>query len=158
MEKKWLNILYSYGINEKDISNTSQQLFKKFGKEPNDNDIIWSLFNQVVLKTRDYQTLKMIYYEMALFLNEEGKDFFHVLQQSKRMELIVYKQRGVKKVEILAASNSCEHCQKLNGKILTINEALEEMFIPCEECTHIISVAHRGFCRCCYVPIVEQSY
>lgn len=155
MKKKWLNSLYSYGITDTDILNTTQQLAKKFGKEPSENDVIWSLFNQSITKTGVLQNLKMIYYDMALFLNEEGRNFFHILQQSRKMELMYYKKMGIKRVQIRTASNSCDYCKQLTDSIFTIDDAFTNMPIPCSECTYVLKKGKSGFCRCCYVAYVE---
>lgn len=155
---KWLSILSQYGITEKDFDIHKGKLSKKFGQEARNRDVIWSIFNELLIKkNKDLNSLKMIYYEMALFLNEEGKDCFAVLQQSHKMELMKFKQDGfVKKVRILTAGkDSCEACRQLENKVFTIEEALEKMPIPCKECTHKLYDEKRGFCRCCYVAEIE---
>lgn len=147
----WLKRLSEYGVTEKDFEITKDQLSKKFGQEPSSQDVLWSLFNQLIANKRnDLQTLKTIYYEMALFLNEIGKDSFTVLQNHAKMDLLILKLAGIKKVQIIARG-SCERCQLLQDRIFTIEEALEKMPIPVKECTHELSIGRLGFCRCCYV-------
>jgi len=154
---KWLRNLEQYGIIEKEFDIHKDKLSKKFGQEANDRDVIWSIFNELLTKIRDLHSLKMIYYEMALFLNEEGKDCFTILQQSAKMELMRLKEEGIKKVRILTASeDSCEACRRLENKIFTIEEALEKMPIPCKECTYKLYDEKRSFCRCCYVAEIEE--
>ena len=154
---KWLSNLKQYRITEKDFGIHKDKLSKKFGQEASDRDVIWSIFNELLTKIRDLHSLKMIYYEMALFLNEEGKDCFTVLQQSAKMELMKFKQEGfIKKVRILiGGEDSCEACQRLKNKVFTLEEALENMPIPCKECTHKLYDEKRGFCRCCYVAEID---
>ncbi len=153
----WLKNLENFGIKDNDFLNKRRELFKKFGKEAESTDVIWGLFNELILKTKDLHSLKMIYYEMALFLNKEGKDFFQFLQQSAKMELMKFKQEGfIKKVRILTAGeDSCETCRRLENMVFTIEEALEKMPIPCKECTHKLYDKERGFCRCCYVAEID---
>ncbi|MFQ5911202.1 MAG: hypothetical protein ACE5IJ_10880 [Thermoplasmata archaeon] len=38
--------------------------------------------------------LKMLYYDMALFVDEEGRNPFPLLQESARMELTMLKREG----------------------------------------------------------------
>ena len=154
---KWLSNLEQYGITKNDFVIRKDKLSKKFAQEASDRDVIWSIFNELLTKIRDLHSLKMIYYEMALFLNEEGKDCFTVLQQSAKMELMKFKQEGFfKKVRILTAGeDSCEACQRLKDTVFTIEEALEKMPIPCKECTHKLYDEKRGFCRCCYVAEID---
>ena len=149
----WLKRLDEYGATEQDFEVIKDQLSKKFGQEPSNQDVLWSLFNQLIAKNRDdFQTLKRIYYEMALFLNDLGKDFFSILQLSAKMELMNYKQAGIKNVQILTCGlGSCEQCRQLQDKIFTMEEALASMPIPVETCTKIMANGQRGFCKCCYV-------
>jgi len=150
----WLKRLGEYGVVEQDFEVTKAQLSEKFKEEPSDQDIFWSLFHQLIKKNRnDLQTLKMIYYEMALFLNESGKDYFTALQLSHKMDLMYYKKRGIiNKVKIITCgTGSCEQCQLLQDKIYSIEEALEKMPVPNKNCTKIMFDKNRGFCKCCYV-------
>ena len=156
---KWLKDLKQYEITEKDFRIHKDKLSKRFGREASDRDVIWSLFNQLLTKIKDLHSLKMIYFEMALFLNEEGKDCFAVRQQSVKMELLRYKQEAhAKKIRIGIAKDSCEVCQRLGNKVFTIEEALEKMPIPCKECTHKLYDKKRGWCRCFYVAESYLTY
>lgn len=88
----WMKRLSEYGVVEQDFEVTKAQLSEKFKEEPSNQDVFWSLFHQLITKNRnDLHILKMIYYQMALFLNERGKDCFQVLQVCHRMELLKYK-------------------------------------------------------------------
>lgn len=154
---KWKDTFQQYGITEKEYENYREELRKKWEREPNERDIAWSIFNKLLfLKHRDLHDLQMIYYQMALFLNEEGKDFFKILQQSSKTELLKMKKEGyIEKVKIMASDDSCESCKKLNDKLLFIDEAIEKLPIPCEECSHIMDSGKRGFCRCLYNAEIE---
>ncbi len=152
-KNKWLSYLKTHGVKEEDFDKATEKLTEKFGETPSVKDIIWLLFNETISKLKDFDSLKMIYYEMALFLNEEKKDFSTVLQQSQKMDLLKYKQIGIKKVQILSAHNSCEACKKLNDKIFTVKDALEKMPLPCMNCKYILDDDSRGFCRCVFVPV-----
>ncbi|MBL7075672.1 hypothetical protein ISS37_10600 [candidate division KSB1 bacterium] len=155
--QRWLDTLKQYGITERIFNIRKDELSQRNQKEANDRDVFWSLFNEInqeAMKTGDFQTLKTIYYSMAMFLNEEGKECFDLLQQSAKMELLVIKRRGViKKVQIITAGhNSCSNCRKSENKIFSIDEALEKMPIPCKECTTTLYDENKGFCRCRYIP------
>ena len=153
----WLKKLEDFGIKNNDFIKKREELSERFKKEVKSTDIIWGLFNELILKTKEPHLLKTIYYEMALFLNEEGKDCFTILQQSVKIELMRFKQEGfIKKVQILTAGkDSCKACQYLENKIFIIEEALEKMPIPCKKCTHKIHNSKMGFCRCCYLAKIE---
>jgi|Deesub1362A_J573_1020465.scaffolds.fasta_scaffold17422_2 DNA-directed RNA polymerase subunit RPC12/RpoP len=151
-----LRNLSQYGVTLKKFNSHKAKLSEKFGKEASTRDVIWSIYNELIAKKKDLQELKMLYYEMALFLNKEGKDSFPLLQQAAKMELMRFKKEGfIKKVRILASADSCPVCQKLNGKVFTVERALKTMPIPCKECTHKLYDGNRGFCRCSYVAEID---
>jgi len=98
------------------------------------------------------------YYGQAIELCKAGRNFINLLQKHHKSELLYYKKTGViEKVVILTAgNNSCEHCQKLDHKILTIAEALETMPLPVKHCTADVFGTGKGFCRCVYAPEVTN--
>ena len=147
-----------YGAYENEYLRIEDELKKKFGFDPNPRDINWSYYNKLIVKnSSNYQNLSSIYYSMALMLNKEKKEFFNLLQQSKKMELLEYKRNGfIKKVKISTSGkdNACDNCLKQENKTYTINTALEKMPIPNKDCTHVLYDEDRGFCRCCYITEV----
>ena len=153
----WLKKLENYGITEKHFDDQKNKLSKQFGCVANNRDIIHTLFNKLILKNSDFHTLQMIYYEHALFLNEEGEDCFKILQLANKMDLLRYKQSeiDIEKVKIISGEESCSFCQQLNGKIYSIEEALKTMPLPCKDCTFILYDDKRGFCRCTYAPMLD---
>ena len=90
----------------------------------------------------------MIYYSMAVLLHQEGKDNFKLLQLSAKATLDSFQLSDLKlKIQIVVCSDSCEICKKLNGKIISLEEAYL-LPVPCRECNHKI-----GFCRCFYCAV-----
>ncbi|MDP2982416.1 MAG: hypothetical protein Q8O92_03700 [Candidatus Latescibacter sp.] len=158
--KSIMQLLGNYGITEKEYDKRKKELTIKLTSEANDRDVIWSLFNELIMKkikNNELGELYIIYYQMALFCNRERRDCFHLLKSAAEMYLLHEKQSGItKKVKInTMGTNSCEACQKLNGKVFTIEEALEKMPIPCKECTHKQYDDERGFCRCQYTGVFD---
>jgi len=156
-----LSSLEAFGISQSEFLNRKELLSKKYGREASDRDVAWGLYNERINREAksgapDFHTLQMLYYTMALFLDEEGKDSFSTLVEAKKCELrALEKNFGAKrKVKILTAKEqSCPECQKLEGKIFTIDEALRSMPLPCKECTNpgYTDDDDKGFCRCMYV-------
>lgn len=144
-----------YGANENEYLRMEDKLKNKFDFEPNPRDVVWGYYNKLILKNAgNYQNLKSLYYSMALMLNKEKKECFHLLQQAIKMELLEYKRSGfIKKVKISTSGkdNSCDNCLKQDSKTFTINTALEKMPIPNKDCTHTLYDENRGFCRCYYI-------
>ena len=140
---------------------TKEEYAKKFGFIPSEGDVLWGLSNQLLLEAMEKENrhkMKMIYFSQALFLHKSGKDCFKLLQETGKCELREYQQSGVvEKVEILTrGKKSCPDCQKLAGKIFTIEEAFKRVPIPVKECSYKINPeAPTGWCRCCYVEVIE---
>ncbi len=140
----FLNELKQFGISEQDFSVRKKELFSKTGIENNDNDVIWSLFNELlVLNSNDFDIQSKIYLSMSIFLFDEGKDFFPLLKESYRAEL---KNLQLKSYEsplnsmaiIVTSTNeksgACSKCKELNGLQMTFEDAIEKMPIPIKNC------------------------
>jgi len=147
--------LAGFGIDKNHYIKKKAILAKKFGREPNSHDVIWSLYNSRIPKVQDYNEASMIYYSMALYHNKLDKPYFSVLQASHRAELKAMNRRIIKAVRIKNSGDSCEACQKLDGKIFSISQALKEMPIPCKQCTYSLQGGKLGFCRCYYELITK---
>jgi hypothetical protein len=144
----------SYLISDEEFIETKASAISQ-GKYLSDNDIVWGLFNKKLnscIQQNSWGGMKQIYYGMAILLQKEGKDCFHLLQEARRCELMDYKAMGITKVRILTAgrNNSCQHCLELDGKIFTIDKALQEMPIPVKNCSTEVFMDGKGFCRCIY--------
>jgi hypothetical protein len=154
----WLNELKTFGIKEEEFYIRKKELFLISGIENNDNDVIWSLFNELLVKnSNNYDRQSKLYHSMAIYLSQEGKDFYYLLRESykanlKRMQLESLASNMVSIVEIVASTNSnspaCGKCKKLNGVQMTFEDALLKMPIPFEDCEH-----SNGFYRCFYSTI-----
>jgi len=121
----------------------------------------WRKLNKKVLEASsagDWFLAGTTYYEMAIQLEKEEKDNtrerrlgYEMKLRHSQDDLKRYKTSGVvRKVEILATDNSCEHCLKLNGKTFSLAEALKNPPIPVEECDQEMGYG----CRCTYLPVV----
>lgn len=154
---RWLTDLQKFGIKEHDFNDRKEQFFKKTGIRNNDNDVIWSFFNELLYENHgNFNQLQMLYYKMALFVHEEGKDNFYLLEECAKASLnrMEFESDLVFIVEVVACSNSCDTCKKSNGLKMTIADAFKTMPIPCKECNH-----STGFCRCfyCAVPMRDNE-
>lgn len=120
----------------------------------------WRLFNarlQELMKDQNFWGLGSTYYEMAKFMDEEGKDSAPLRKLGYEIKLKVgeanlkrfLQSNVVTGVEIIATTDSCEFCKKLNGVRFPIAEAASSKLLPVKECTHLFG------CRCVYGPCVE---
>ncbi len=153
--ERWLGVLDYYGITKDEYYRLKVQLSHKSKTGASDRDVIWSFLNRLVqekMVTANFGDLSMLYHSMALLLEEDGKDFFDMLQEARRMKLIKYREEEIiAQVQISTAGyQSCPSCQRLEGKVFKIDDALREMPIPNKECTTPSLNPRQGFCRCCY--------
>ena len=166
IDKEWKEIYYFnfhrsnfklFGVSDKYFDDYIRDYKAKAKHNPNNQDIIWALYNETAIKLSDYIALRNIYLEMASFLNSEGRNAHHILQQSAKMELMDYKKNEIEKVEVLGTGSSCPICAPYNGKIYDINEALEKMPIPVKGCQMEVYSDKVGFCRCRYVAVINDD-
>ena len=155
-----LKRLISFGITKENFMTKKKSLSNSYGIEARDRDVTWALLNEAIIKNDDFKKLSHIYFVQASMLYEEGRDFFRILQQCRRSELLSYKKfKYNKKVKILSGCG-CDSCTNLNGKVYTIDEALELMPIPNPSCNYKPNSSGKGWCRCAYISgddAIEKS-
>jgi hypothetical protein len=150
-------INYQYGITKEMYFVKEKELTKKFGETPQAGDVIWGIYNDLILmKSKNYQNLSSIYFSMAMHLAKEKKPYFKQLQLSQKTSLLYYKKTGCKKVEILGGN--CEECRKNDEKVWDVDEALKLMPIPVKECTHSLTGNDKGWCRCGYIAHLSYDH
>ncbi len=144
--------LKDFGVSESDFQKKRDELSKHFGSKASGRDVIWGLYNNEITKSiGDLHRQQMLYYQMALFLNEEGRNPSQLIEQSNQVYLQSYKLSGiVKKVGIIAGEKSCPECQENAKKIYSLEDAIKNNPIPCQKCTHVMEPGKYSFCRCCY--------
>lgn len=151
---KWVFELSRYGISEKAYNDYKKKYSEKIKFSENENDVIWSMFNKLITQnSTNFDILKNIYLSMFHYLREERKDGFKLLQLSHDCGLRDALNHNLNlNAVIIAAKDSCDNCKKLDGKIFTIQEALEKKPLPHKDCSN-------SFCRCLYgfEPIRDKN-
>ncbi len=157
LEKKAISNFERYGLNTGEYHILKDNWFVKIGEKASIPDFLWYVYNYLIdINSTNFRLQSNIYYSMAIYLHNEGKNNFDVLQSHARAKLYFYRQEGFKRVSILTAGkNACKNCQKHDKKVIAISEALEKMPIPCKDCTN-----ERVFCRCSYShdPIELETF
>jgi len=143
----------------KSIDSTTRELRSKFGREPQEADVLWGVANHLLqekMKSGDLDILQQVYFEMAFYLHQKGKPNFSIQKASQEMLLRYYKKINYcKKVEILATDESCDVCKMQEKKTFTIEEALKKMPLPAKCKLKINKKAPDGWCRCTYLPVLD---
>lgn len=147
-----IDAISNLGIKEKEYRAESKELAHKLNMAtPFISDIVWGILSKRLLDSferKDWQQAKSIYWQQAYLLYKQGKDYSRNLQEAARCDLQHYDSERLKKVKILAADSSCNKCKILDGRQITIKEALRTMPIPVKDC-------ERGWCRCTYAPVIS---
>jgi hypothetical protein len=145
--------LKAHGITKRNFTSEKNRLSKENKAEVSSIDVCLNLYNKLILQNKDLNLLKTLYFEMALFLYSLNRNFFNQLQMSAKMELMAYKQQGVKSVYILTCGEaSCPECKKLSDKVYSIDRALRENPVPCKACSFELHKGIKGWCKCQYTP------
>lgn len=113
-------------------------------------DALWSIMNERSQGASDHTESKMALFEMGLFLHEEGRDNLKVMQEAARAQLREIRSVGIRDEVKIFSEGGCDTCRALDGTVLTIEQALKTMPIPCPECVHDVNDSGRGWCRCMY--------
>jgi len=148
--KKIFDSLRGSPLSEADFNNKKNFIILKTGKVPKDTDVLRSLLLE--LQSRGM----IVSSQIAMILNREGKDTYRFLYNARKAELLnLKKSKIVQKVKIISGAKSgeiesCPECREMQGKILTIDEALNQMPVPNKKCNCRIYDKNNGICRCTY--------
>lgn len=136
-------------------------LTQEWGRQATAADAAWRVLNELVDEAPDYHSRGMVYFQMARFLWEQGKDHLQLALQCRQMRLADWREAGERgfldlkraRIEICTAREaSCPACRALEGTQFTYQEAVERHVIPMAQCTHEAGPGRvRGWCRCEYV-------
>ncbi len=115
--------------------------------------------NEELLHFPNLQYEKFKYYRRARELAEKGEDFFETLQLSARCELLHFVQTGIKHVIICGCSEIHKGCARMNGKKMTVLQALKKLPIPKRNCgNHLFHESGKGFCVGSYEYDTNTEY
>lgn len=150
---------YSYSKSIKQVflgGNISKEEFEheRIDAKVSDNDVMWGLLNRKILEGNKDKLggIQAIYLDMAHFLRLEGRDAFNALKGFHKFTLQDFFEAGIEKVSISTAkSETCQACARLEGKVLTIEEALRSMPLPVQDCCFTFKGCKHVFCRCVYL-------
>jgi len=111
------------------------------------------------MKKLPYKQYSFAFFELALWAIERKINPRNQLNAAHYYQLKEYQQREViKRVQILSApknSNSCQSCKEINGKIFTLEQALQHEPLPYHNCTNDYFQNGFSWCRCIYLPLVD---
>jgi hypothetical protein len=150
--------LSRFNIDESIYKTEKQKLFIKFGGEPSDYDITWSILNGLLRTNPDARKISDIYNSMASVCNLTNRDPAPFLREYHKFYLkyLIELRDIYPKVRIMSNELNCEACGKLHGKIMKLEDALREVILPPHDCTHKL-MGKFSFCLCYFEPITEAG-
>lgn len=149
-----ISVLRSFGLNEHDLVKEQSHGAKS------ENEALVALLTRIAVTSSDPQIRGMAYYQLATLADREGRKFVDLLREKARCELLSLKQSGVvPKVKIVNNSpvTPCVACVARIGEVLSIDDALRIMPLPCRTCTCTLLGEQSGFCRCSYEAVFDDE-
>ena len=125
--------LRAFGITEKDFFKKKNSLAKSSKDKISEDIVIWGILKDLTKKAINYETLQMLFWNMAIFKDERGQKSFEYQQKSHISRLKDLEQKGNNKVKINATGCSSS-CQKMHNLVLPIEKALQNLPIPNPNC------------------------
>lgn len=156
---KVLRKLKPYGITELDFESMREKLEKRFGREPSPSDVEWGLYNIAITKTQGHDDLSRLYWDMAFMLYCEGKDCSELRKRSAIESLLHMKGEAkfmtagtVKGIRVLG---SCTPSNELGKFVLSLNDAVKDCPIPCNNCDREKGAA-QSWCACDFIFELDE--
>ena len=115
---------------------------------------------RIASQAGDSEALRLAYDEQSLILFAEGRNHLHVQQLSSQVQLQYLQSIGIEKVRVSTSQDErvCTHCKSWEGKVITVENALEQMPIPGPNCDdNIYANPHGGRCRCVLTAVLDSS-
>lgn len=123
-----------------------------------DKEHVWEAYNirlEVAIGNKDWFGLGTIYYEMAAFVEKEGRDSAYLKEKGFEAKLrfhesYIERETLVNKFEVLSNKGCCSTCSKLLDRTYTREELRESVVLPVKACQN-----DDYGCRCLYLPVID---
>ncbi|MDG4951336.1 hypothetical protein NLM59_10390 [Weeksellaceae bacterium KMM 9724] len=156
--KNYISFFNRFNIDEEALK-SKYLLWNKNNSQPIE-DFVWYMFNSMLDENAKknqplnefYQKNAEIYSEMTSFRRvHEGKteNELYKLYNENSVKANVYNSKVELEVAIIGAPD-CIQGRKLNKKMISVEEALENTIIPYDECS-------RGACMCMYSVVSKHD-
>jgi hypothetical protein len=117
-------------------------------------------YNSLVINKKhiEFHNFSFSYFSLALYAIERDLEYIDLLSKANYFKLLRFKSAGfIKEVKILSGNNSntCESCKETDGKIFSLDYALEHMPLPNKNCTNDHFGNGKPWCRCTYLSVFD---
>lgn len=139
-----------YDVTDDEFQAEYGVLKKKWGKDPQVQDVVWSLMSGKLEKTGNEKEASILCFRMARFLHEENKDYSDFLRMHHKYRLMEF-HKDEKITHIKIITGGCETCGAYPDEVLTLEGALNSQPLP-RPGVHL-----KGWCTCFYAPAKDPS-
>ena len=143
-------ILVHYGVTSENAQSRKRALQAAYGRKVNRIEVLQSLYEELMIGADDLTRSRLLIGK-AVDYYRGGVDPFPVKEEIATMRLLSLRTGWA---QIVSQRNSCESCRSLDGTVLAVEEALQEMPIPCKACVYGVSKTEPfAWCRCMYIAV-----
>ena len=140
-----IRFMVPFGVRLDDYDRLRQLLAERFGREPTTREVKTALWDSL-------PPSRSVYLQRAVDAHCDGLDPLAYKRAGALKLLEELQASGAKFVRVLVQSNACSACKELDGAVLSIDDAMTQMPIPCPSCTFGCSEDSRfAWCRCMYI-------
>ena len=140
-------------LEEDEFDKAYFEWIKKFGESnQSKRDFLWSVFQRLNIgiakkfgvSIETYQYQRELYLIMLSFLVEENRNTKHIRKSIHFCDLMKADLSDYKQEVEFIATKCCEECDKINGQIIPLEEAIKTQPLPYSKCKR------KTGCICCY--------
>lgn len=139
----------------KDFERKELSLSAQHGTKVEPEIVLLSIYDDIIMNFFDFSyhsKNRIIFWYKSRLLYEMGNpNFFLPMEKHHRFELLGFQASSVvTKVSILGRG-CCPHCEKLDGKVMSVASALRSSPLPQKHCTRESDEGERGWCICSWM-------
>lgn len=126
-------------------------------EDPDDSAIAWKALQSIKVAPEDHHGRSLLFFGMAMFLSYENKPSLMLQREAVRAQLMdAAAKGGCSEIEILKGRDGCKVCERLNGKHMSLTEAIQNPPIPCKGCSEP-PLGDEGdpWCMAFFLPVLE---
>lgn len=147
-ERAHLNKMRNYismaRLDPDELQIVREQVMEDSGREVSVEDAVMRIIGSSLREAKrrkDYEAATWICFARTHFLRDNDCEFFPSLQEWHQMRLMDKQKEALRNREetklIVSAGCKCSECAKVNGRILSIPEAIREMPLPVKGCGNV---------------------
>ena len=129
--------------NPDELQIVREQMMEDSGKEVSAEDAVMRIIESSLREAKrrkDYEAAAWICFARTHFLRDNDREYFPSLQEWRRMQLMEKKQQADRDKYggdlMVSTGCKCSECKKVDGRVLSIEEALRDLPLPVKGCAN----------------------